>query len=406
MPLKQGSKSLFGHRSNSQVSRLNISTRKARFLATVGGAVALLIPLTPISAGAAPLLDLRGLVEDLLGAGEPDPVTTASSTANFVEGELIVRFDPSSNAPERAQARQRQGLQKVRDLPLEGLELVRIPGLRKAPDHARNVVSEKSVRYAEPNFIASTAQAPNDPYFSNLWGLDNNGQTILNVTGAHNADIDGPEAWDFGGASTPVVAVVDAGVDVNHADLTANIWTNPGESGALAANGIDDDRNGYIDDVHGWDFVNDDNTVVDSDEISHGTHVAGTIAAVRDNGVGVAGVSQAEIMSLKFLGPEGFGTLSGALYAIDYAVKNDADLSNHSWTTGGYSQSLADGSWPLTVTAPVMPSSVPPLETVRVSPEAVLPSSMRSSPSLPLMVRMAALAWTSIQSLPTSPLMV
>lgn len=214
---------------HSKGNRRFIAAHRARLLATLTAALALLIPLAPTSAGAAPLLDLGELV-GALGIGEPSGDTAASSQAEFVEGELLVRFDPTSNASERAQVRSRQGLQKVSDLPLPGLELVRIPGSQRAPDHARNVASERSVRYAEPNFIASTAQVPNDTYFSYLWGLDNTGQTILNVVGLADADLDGPEAWEFGSSSTPVVAVVDSGADLSHPDLAANRWINPGES--------------------------------------------------------------------------------------------------------------------------------------------------------------------------------
>lgn len=306
---------------------------KLRLSAALLSFVALLMPLSAVPAGAAPLLNLGELLP-ILGTGEP-----ADPPAEFAEGELMVRFDPASNASERAQVRQRQGLQKIEDLPLPGLELVRSPGSQKIPDVARSVASENSVVYAEPNFLATTAQTPNDTYFSYLWGLHNDGQSILGVLGLDDADIDGPEAWSLGGTSTPVVAVVDSGIDINHPDLAANIWINPGES--ATADGVDTDGNGYVDDRYGWDFLNNDNSVFDANEISHGTHVAGTVGAVRDNGAGVAGVSQAKIMSLKFLSGDG-GTLSGAIKAIDYAVKNGAAVSNHSWITTGYSQSLSD----------------------------------------------------------------
>jgi thermitase len=141
------------------------------------------------------------------------------------------------------------------------------------------------------------------------------------------------------------VGVIDEGIDVNHPELRGNIWTNPGE---VAGNGIDDDRNGYVDDNNGYDFANNDATVYDPDPISgkgdeHGTHVAGTIAAVGNNGIGVTGVNwDAQVASLKFLGTQG-GYVSDAVEAVNYAVAEGMDISNNSWGIGsGRSQALED----------------------------------------------------------------
>ncbi len=156
---------------------------------------------------------------------------------------------------------------------------------------------------------------------------------------------DAPEAWDTNtGSPATVVGVIDEGIDVNHPDLRENIWTNSGE---VAGNRIDDDGNGYVDDVNGYDFANDDASVYDPDPISgkgdeHGTHVAGTIAAVGDNGIGVAGVNwDAQVASLKFLAADG-GYTSDAIEAINYAVAEGMDISNNSWGGGGRSQALED----------------------------------------------------------------
>ncbi len=177
----------------------------------------------------------------------------------------------------------------------------------------------------------------NDPDYSKLYGLNNTGQT----GGTSDADIDAPEAWDIttGSAST-IVAVTDTGVDINHPDLKNNIWVNSGET---AGNKIDDDKNGYVDDVNGYDFYNNDATVYDpGDGDKHGTHVAGTIAAEGNNGIGVSGVNwKAKIMPLKFLGPDG-GYTSDAVEALNYAVAKGAKISNNSWGGGGYSQTLLD----------------------------------------------------------------
>jgi subtilisin family serine protease len=132
-------------------------------------------------------------------------------------------------------------------------------------------------------------------------------------------------------------AVIDTGVDYNHPDLDANIWTNPAEK----LNGIDDDRNGYVDDIRGWDFYNNDNNPYDDN--GHGTHCSGTIAAEGNNGIGVAGVSwNAKIMPLKFLNRLGSGHTDDAIDAIIYTTENGADIMSNSWGGGSYSKTLED----------------------------------------------------------------
>jgi subtilisin family serine protease len=127
------------------------------------------------------------------------------------------------------------------------------------------------VEYVEPNYRVRLAGIPNDPQFANQWDLHNIGQQA----GTVDADIDAPEAWDVTtGTGSTIVAVIDTGVDYLHPDLAPNMWTNPGE---IPGDGVDNDNNGYVDDVHGYDFVNDDGSPMDDN--NHGTHVAGTIGA-------------------------------------------------------------------------------------------------------------------------------
>lgn len=197
------------------------------------------------------------------------------------------------------------------------------------------------VAYAEVNRPLTQATPegptpvlPDDAEFEALWGLDNTGQT----GGSVDADIDAPEAWEraTGGAQI-VVAVIDGGIDYTHPDLAPHIWTNPGE---VPGNGLDDDGNGYVDDVHGYDFANDDPDPIDTD--GHGTHVAGTIGAVGNNGIGVAGVMpEVQLMAVQFL-EGGSGYTFDAIQAIDYAVAMGAQISNNSWGGGGASQALRD----------------------------------------------------------------
>src|SRR3989442_13327689 len=189
----------------------------------------------------------------------------------------------------------------------------------------------KSLRFTEPDFVLTASVAPNDPYFTggSLWGLNNTGQS----GGTVDADIDAPEAWDVArGDGSVVVGIIDSGVDYNHPDLAANVWTNPGE---IPGDGRDNDGNGYVDDVHGWDFFNHDNDPMDDN--GHGTHVAGTIAASGNNGTGVVGVNwNAKVLPLKFMGAGGSGYLSDAVAAINYATNLrtrgvNIRVTNNSW---------------------------------------------------------------------------
>eukprot|EP00913_Durusdinium_trenchii_P008968 g8434.t1 len=192
-----------------------------------------------------------------------------------------------------------------------------------------------AVEFAEPNYRIQLAafSPPNDPLFDDQWALHNTGQG----SGTEDADIDALEAWSVTtGDRSVVVAVIDTGIDYAHTDLAANMWFNSGE---IPWNGVDDDGNGFVDDVHGYDFVNNDGDP--SDDHGHGTHVAGTIAAVGDNGTGVVGVAPGvRLMALKFLDAAGNGYISDAVRALDYAVAMGATISNNSWGGGVYSSAM------------------------------------------------------------------
>ncbi len=183
-----------------------------------------------------------------------------------------------------------------------------------------------TVQTASPDFRVQLTATPNDTNYASQWGLEN----------SNDADIDAAQAWDYGTSSSVVVAVIDTGVDYTHVDLASNIWTNSRE---IAGNGIDDDLNGYTDDVRGWNFVSENNNPMDDN--GHGTHVAGTIGAVGNNGIGVSGVAwSVKVMALKFMDSTGSGMLSDAVAAIDYARANGAKIINASWGGGGFSSAL------------------------------------------------------------------
>jgi subtilisin family serine protease len=199
---------------------------------------------------------------------------------------------------------------------------------------------DNNIEDADLNYIIKAQAIPNDALYTKQWALNN----------INNTDINAPEAWDIQhDASNVLVAVIDTGVDYNHPDLAANMWRNPGE---IANNGIDDDNNGYVDDVYGIKHLIDEYPSNGDDSVSsgnpmddngHGTHVAGTIGAVGNNGIGVAGIAwNVKIMAIKILDERGSGSTSAAIAGINYAISKGAHIMNNSWGGGGYSAALQD----------------------------------------------------------------
>ena len=195
----------------------------------------------------------------------------------------------------------------------------------------KELESDPNVAYVQPDYVLETFLTPKDEYFEIQWGLENNGQVVKGQTGKEGIDINVKDAWDIATGSSVTIAVIDTGFDINHPDIADNIFYNTGE---IPGNGIDDDGNGFIDDVQGWDFVNNDNSVDDlrTGDV-HGTHVMGVIAA-KSNDIGIAGTApDAKILPIKFI--EGnSGKTSDAVKAIEYALAMGADIINCSW--GGY----------------------------------------------------------------------
>jgi len=295
--------------------------------------LALLVGLVPLHAVAADPPSVRG------ESGGPKPPVGSTLDANgnpYVTGEVLVRFRPSTGVSASAAAHKGVGAKKLKDVEgVEGLDLAKLPKGMSVESALARYRALPNVAYAQPNYLHHINAVPNDPRFEDLWGMDNTGQT----GGTFDADIDAPQAWDRQtGSSDVIVAVIDTGVDYKHPDLVDNIWTNPGE---VAGNGIDDDGNGFVDDIHGFDFFNLDSDPMD--DHSHGTHCSGTIGAVADNNIGVAGVANdVSIMALKFLSADGWGDTAAAIECINYADMMGADIMSNSWGGGGYEQALAD----------------------------------------------------------------
>jgi subtilisin family serine protease len=296
-----------------------------------------------------------------LAQGPPDQKVNERALDNFpfafehvaseveVPGELVVKFrkDTGRHKREEALSRVASKMRHFEDRntgkgnrrgPAIFDQLVHVklnPGI--TPEEAiANLKQDPHVEYVEHNlFVHALETFPNDPDFNLLWGLYNTGQS----NGAAGADIDVVSAWDTStGSSEVVVAVIDTGIEYTHPDLAANMWVNAAE---IPHNGIDDDGNGFVDDVHGYDFYNDDADPID--DHFHGTHCAGTIGAKGNNGIGVTGVNwTVRLMAIKFLSASGNGDTAGAVSAIQYAINNGAHVMSNSWGGSGRSQALQD----------------------------------------------------------------
>ncbi|MBN2412780.1 S8 family serine peptidase [candidate division KSB1 bacterium] len=250
--------------------------------------------------------------------------------AEHTENELLIKFRDTLTAEQITTFMRDHGLEVIRAYKIipNGF-YVRITDSQNVGDKARSLLDLPEVELIEPNMKNSIDAVPNDPGFKGLFGLHNTGQT----GGTNDADIDAPEAWDTNtGNNNVIVGVLDSGIDYDHPDLAANMWVNPDET---PNNGIDDDKNGYVDDVYGWDWAYNDNDP--SDYCGHGTHVAGTVGAVGNNGEGVTGVCwTVKMMVLKYLDDEGSGSNSNAITAIEYAVANGVDVIQNSTGGGSY----------------------------------------------------------------------
>jgi subtilisin family serine protease len=274
----------------------------------------------------------------------PAGAARVAGSADYIEGELLVKFAKGAGAQGRLNALAKmkgQVAEKILTKMMEkagdseGITVVKTT--LDVMEAIAAVQGVAEVEFAEPNYIYTHDAVSNDPSLSSLWGMSAGGNAF--GCGAITA-----WANNKTGSSTVYVGIIDEGYMYTHADLAANAGKNPGE---IAGNGIDDDGNGYKDDVYGWDFAGNDNGVFDGTSDDHGTHVAGTIGAVGGNGIGVVGVNwNVKMISGKFLGRNG-GTTANAIKAVDYftGLKNrgvNIVATNNSWGGGGFSQGLQD----------------------------------------------------------------
>jgi subtilisin family serine protease len=289
-------------------------------------------------------------------------IISQMGSGNYKEGELLVKFKSGVVTSSSLKIHKTMNASVIRRYTtVPELQHVQLPNGLSVQDAIKQYMSDPNVEYAEPNYIRHIASIksiiPNDTYFRDQWALRNMGRYAY---GTHGADISASRAWTISvGSHDVVVAVLDTGIDFTHSDLVGNIWINLGETNCN--DGIDNDGNGFIDDCIGWDFTTcakfkDDGTCEITklpgndpmDDFGHGTHVAGIIGAVGNNGNGVSGVMwTTQLMPLKILNGDGQGQDSDIIAGIDYAIieKNrgvNIVAINASFGGGGFDQALSD----------------------------------------------------------------
>jgi len=259
-----------------------------------------------------------------------------------VPGEYVVRLKSNMMRTSSKQTLSNVlGAYVKSTIPSQNIVVVQKPVFEVAASALATLKSNPMVEVAEPNLIYRINRLPNDPMLEQLWGLKNVGQKDPSgKVGVAGVDIGAEQAWDITtGSDDMVVAIVDTGIDYNHPDLKDNMWVNAAEANGQA--GVDDDNNGVVDDIHGYNAIT--NSGDPMDDQGHGSHCAGTIGARGDDGVGVAGVNwRVKMMAVKFLSASGSGTLEDAVKAIDYANRMGAKILSNSWGGGGFSQTLFD----------------------------------------------------------------
>jgi subtilisin family serine protease len=297
------------------------------------------LAILPASAGGAPRVASDGWFEH---AGNERSSQPEPRGHRFVPGEVLVRFRNRIGPSVRSAALHRAGASASYALDLPGLRLVRLRG-----GAVRSAITaferQPGVVYAQPNYRYRLAALPNDPRFGEQWGLNNTGQAVEGSGGVPDADVDATDAWTLTtGQRSTLIAIADSGIAYDNPDLAANLWRNPGESGGgKESNGRDDDRNGYVDDWRGWDFVDRDNDPRDLN--GHGTHVAGIVGARGNNNFGTTGIDwQVGLMGLRVADATGLVSDVSIVSAFDYAAAKGARIVNASFVSSAYSAVLRD----------------------------------------------------------------
>ncbi len=264
--------------------------------------------------------------------------------SQYVPHQLIVKFKSCATSSGRASILQKYQFQVIKQFQTNGALLLQLPNQLLQNEQSLKLFSQQlaslpELEYAEPNWIVHSMGQPNGPLFDQFYALSRNSNL--------RDQIFAQKAWSkTTGSSQVLVAVIDSGIDYNHQDLAGDYWHNAGESGSDSrgqdkrTNGIDDDHNGKIDDWRGWNFLDNNNDPMDSNE--HGTHCAGTIGAVGNKGVGITGANgNVSLVGLKFINRDGVGSIADAISAVEYAISIGAHVINNSWGGDEYSETMA-----------------------------------------------------------------
>jgi subtilisin family serine protease len=269
------------------------------------------------------------------------PPTAVPQSIEVHPSTLLVGFRARPSLQARASLHTAMGTRRLHSMHRIPLDVVALPPHADRAQIMASYRHSREVAYVEPNYKVYASMTPNDPQFTNLWGLLNTGAG----GGTPGIDIGATNAWTLStGDSNVIVAIIDTGIDYSHPDLASNMWINTAE--ALGITGEDDDNNGIIDDIHGARWTDGTGTATSGDpddDHYHGTHVAGTIGAIGNNGHAVVGVNwTVRLMALKFLNSQGSGYIADAVSALEYALDKGIPVSNNSWGGGGFSQAMSD----------------------------------------------------------------
>lgn len=310
--------------------------RRTGWLAFCGAAALVLICAGEGNAEAGGTATLPPLRTAQQSSGAPSAGSPPSASPGaYIDDQVIVGYRRGTSTQTLDGLRRVAGATQERALGRRALLLD--VGTGRVNASIRALRKERSILYAEPNYILHDAATTNDPSFPLQWGLSNTGQIVNGSKGKPEADISAPGAWDITATTgSVVIGEVDSGVDYTHPDLAANIWTNPGGVGNCPEG------------THGYNVVAKNCAPLDDNK--HGTFVAGVMGAVGDNGIGITGVAwQTQILPVKFIHAKGWGTVAQLITGLDWIVAAkqagvNIGVVNDSgtWTSWTYSQALDD----------------------------------------------------------------